>query len=118
MGIYDFFMMISHNGSYYASHGYGEIVINYFTDYPGYFMIFWIGNLLCGFLAPILLLIRKRSSRKFALISAIADLILIILTSIFRNRIEVLGINTFMFDVFILLVTIGFYFYCRSIEID
>lgn len=115
MGIYDFFMMLSHNTSYYASHGYGEIVVKYFTDYPIYFMIFWIVNLVCGFSAPVLLLLGKRTSKIVALISTIADLILIISTSIFRNRFEVLGINVFIFDIFILLITICFYFYCRHI---
>ena len=44
MGTYDIFMMLSHNETYYASKEYGESVINYFTNYPLYMMVFWIGT--------------------------------------------------------------------------
>ena len=62
MGIYDFFMMLSHNSEYYLSHNYGKEVIEYFTNYPIYFMIFWIVNLLTGFISPLLLTLKKKLS--------------------------------------------------------
>ena len=40
MGIYDFFMMLSKNADYYASHNYGYEAEIYFTSYPFYLMIF------------------------------------------------------------------------------
>ena len=113
MGIYDLFMMLGHNEDYYLSHGYDIQVIKYFTDYPIYFGALWVTNLICGFIAPILLIIRIKSAKIFAFISAISDLLLIILTSIFRNRLQVLGAKVAYFDVFILLITIGLYIYCK-----
>ena len=44
MGTYDFFMMLSHNESYYFSKGFCEGVHQYFTDYPIPGLILWVGN--------------------------------------------------------------------------
>lgn len=115
MGIYDFIMMLTHNNVYYASHGYGEAVVNYFTNYPLYFLIFWIANLGFGFAASVMLLLQLKQAAIAAFISAVSDLILIVCTALFRNRIEVLGINVFMFDLFILAITFGLYFYTKQI---
>lgn len=113
MGIYDLFMMLGHNEDYYLSHGYGGQVIKYFTNYPIYFGGLWVTNLICGFTAPILLMIRIKTAKIFAFISAVSDLLLIILTSIFRNRLQVLGAKVVCFDIFILLITFGLYIYCK-----
>lgn len=113
MGIYDFFMMLSHNKSYYLSHGYGQGVIEYFTNYPFYFMIFWIANLLAGFISPILLVLKDERSKRLALISVIADVIFLILTFSFKNRWSILGSGVAVFDFFILTITLGLYLYCR-----
>lgn len=115
MGVYDFFMMLSHNKAYYASHGYGQGVIKYFTNYPFYFMIFWIINLLAGFISPILLILKDEHSKNLALLSVIADMILLILTFTFRNRWNVLGSRIAVFDFFILAITFGLYLYCRYV---
>lgn len=115
MGIYDFFMMLSHNSIYYASKGFGEAVVSYFTNYPFYIMVFWIANLICGFVAPVLLPMKKKQATIIALISVIADIILMVSTVLFRNRIEVLGINIFIFDIFILIITLGLYLYCKLV---
>lgn len=115
MGIYDIFMMLSHNQAYYTSHGYGQEVTSYFTDYPIYFMVFWIVNLLAGVTSPILLMFKDARSKYFALIAAIADAILLLLTFTFRNRWDVLGSGVAIFDLFILAFTFGLYLYCRHI---
>lgn len=112
MGIYDFFMMLGHNDTYYASHGYGESVVEYFTNYPIYFLVLWVLNLACGILSPILYLLKRKSCIKVAFISATADATLIGLTCRFRNRVGVLGWNIFAFDLFILIMTIGFGVLC------
>lgn len=113
MGTYDIFMMLSHNVDYYNSKGYGEIVVNYFTNYPVYLLVFWISNLLCGLLSPIMYLVKNKNSYKIAIISFISDFILILLGVIFRNRINALGLNIFYFDLFILIITLlfGIYLY-------
>ena len=113
MGTYDIFMMLSHNVNYYNSKGYGEIVVNYFTNYPVYLLVFWISNLLCGLLSPIMYLVKNKHSYKIAMASFISDFILILLGVIFRNRINALGLNIFYFDLFILIITLlfGIYLY-------
>lgn len=116
MGIYDFFMMLSHNEHYYASHNYGQAVVEYFTAYPLYFMVFWIVNLLAGMLAPITLIFNVKWAKQLALSSSVADLILLLLTFTFKNRLEVLGAGVAAFDIFILLITFGFYLYCREMD--
>lgn len=114
MGIYDFFMMLGHNSAYYASHGYGENVAEYFTNYPLFFLVFWIANLIFGILSPILYLFKRRLCMNAAFISALADAVLIALTCIFRNRIGILGWHIFVFDLFILAMTFCFGMFCRS----
>ncbi|GBF74515.1 hypothetical protein PA598K_02865 [Paenibacillus sp. 598K] len=113
MGIYDFFMMLSHNEGYYADHSYDQAVVEYFTNYPIYFMVFWIANLLAGVLAPITLTFNPKWAKNLAWISSVAGLILLLLTFTFRNRLSVLGGGVAAFDIFILLMTVSFYFYCR-----
>lgn len=117
MGCYDFVMMLTHNAVYYVSHGYGPEVVVYFTNYPFYFLICWVANLLCGFVAPILLILKKpKGAKQTALMSAIADALLLAGTFALRNRFAVLGANIALFDIFILAMTFAFYLYCGKME--
>ncbi|MDO4466680.1 MAG: hypothetical protein Q4C49_06690 [Bacillota bacterium] len=113
MGTYDLPMMLGHNEAYYLSKGYGESAIQYFTNYPLYLLVFWIVNLACGLISPILYLIKNTNAYKVAFLSAIADFVLIVLGVLLRNRIVALGIQIFCFDLFILVVTalFGIYLY-------
>ncbi|MDH6364872.1 hypothetical protein M2139_001873 [Enterococcus sp. PF1-24] len=113
MGIYDFFMMLTHNEAYYLSHNYGPQVIEYFTAYPFYFMIFWIINLLAGLAEPLLFILKKKAAVITALTATLAQFILLVLTFALRNRLAVLGTGVALFDVGILLLTLLFYLYCR-----
>ena len=108
MGIYDIFMMLSHNIAYYESKGYGQLVVEYFTNYPIWLLVFWIFNLACGFIAPILYIIKNKYACYTAMVSFVCDAVLIVLGAIFRNRLEVLGFNVFCFDMFILIITFLF----------
>lgn len=108
IGIYDLFMVLSHNEAYYAGKNYGQTVKEYFTNYPVVLLIFWVGNLVCGLLGPVLYLCKKRNAYTTVVASFLCDFILIILGAVFRNRIDVLGTNIFCFDLFILLVTLLF----------
>lgn len=116
MGIYDMPMMLTHNESYYASHGYGQAVVNYFTNYPPYFLALWGINLITGILAPLALIFNARIAKYLALISSIADAALLLFTFAFRNRFATLGAGIAAFDIFILMMTFGFFLYCRFIE--
>lgn len=113
MGMYDIFMMLSHNAAYYDSKGYGESAVIYFTDYPFYLLVFWVLNLTCGFISPIMYLTKNKHSYKVAFVSAVSDFILMLLGIVFRKRINALGTNVFGFDLFILIITFlfGVYLY-------
>ena len=106
MGTYDIFMMLSHNEAYYISKGYGQIVHEYFTNYPIVGLVMWIGNLMCGLLAPVLYLFKNKNVYKVAYASFIFDLLLILLGAIFNNRFEVFETNIICFDMFILIITL------------
>lgn len=105
MGTYDIFMMLSHNEAYYLSKGYGEIVHNYFTNYPIFGLILWIGNLISGLVAPVLYLLKKKCAYKVAYASFLFDLVLMLLGAIFNNRFNVFDTNIICFDIFILVIT-------------
>lgn len=113
MGTYDIFMMLSHNEAYYISKGYGQIVHEYFTNYPIVGLVMWIGNLTCGLLAPILYLFKNRKAYKVAYASFVFDLLLILLGAIFNNRFEVFDFNIICFDMFILIITLLFGIYLQ-----
>ncbi len=111
MGSYDIFMMLSFDEAYYASKGYGQFVVDYFTNYPLFGLVFWIGNLAFGLISPILYFLRKKNAYKIAFASFVCDLVLIVWGVLFRNRFSVLGMNIFCFDMFILIITLAFSVY-------
>lgn len=113
VGIADCIFMLSHYEAYYAYQGYGPAVVDYFTDYPWYDLLFWLGNLLPGLLAPLALLVGKPQAAALARLSAASDAVLLALTALFRNRIGVLGLPVFLFDLLILALTAWFAWYCR-----
>lgn len=108
MGTYDLFMMLGHNENYYMSKGYGQIVHEYFTNYPIIGLVFWVVNLLGGLISPILYLLKNKISSKIALVSFASDLILILLGALFNNRFKVFSTFVICFDLFILLITLLF----------
>ncbi|MBM7833229.1 hypothetical protein [Clostridium sardiniense] len=115
-GVYDYFMMLGHNMDYYNSKGYGDTVVQYFTNYLTPFLILYTMNIFAGILAPILLLLRKKVATYVALISAVSDTLLLILTFLFRNRLNVLGFSIALFDIGIALSTFGLYYYCTKMK--
>lgn len=114
MGLIDMFMMLSHNQAYYLAHSYGLDVVEYFTNYPAYFFVLWLFNIICGITSPLLLMFKDKLSITSSLVSFISDLLLIILTVILRNRIGILGIKVFLFDIFILVITFLFYLFTKK----
>ena len=115
-GVYDYFMMLGHNMDYYNAKGYGESVVQYFTDYPIPFLVLYTTNIFTGLIAPILLLFKKKIATYVSLVSAISDTLLLILTFLFRNRLNVLGMNIALFDIGIAIITFGLYFYCNKMK--
>ena len=111
MGTYDIFEMLNHNEAYYESKGFGEEIHSYFTSYPIWLLVLWIGNLLCGLLSPILYLFKCKYAYKVAYISFLADALLIVLGALFRNRFQVFAFGIICFDIFILIITLLFAIY-------
>lgn len=115
-GIYDIFMMLGQNKAYYHSKGFDENTLIYFSNYPSGLIILWIINLFSGFTAPILLLFQSKLAVEFSFISAAFIIIQQIVTFGFFNRLEALGTFVSIFDVFIMLLTICLFFYCRKMK--
>ena len=100
IGCYDFVMVMTRNQTYFAEH-YTSAVKVYFTNYPIFFVIVWFGSLLGGVLSPIFYLFRRKSALILAGLAFWGDAMLVLLTSLFRNRIQVFGWQ-FTFDLAIL----------------
>lgn len=115
MGVYDYFMMLGHNVAYYQSKNYGEAVYAYFTNYPLLPLIFWTTNIVSSVVASILLLLRHHWAVYVSLVSGISIAILEFLTFAFRDRWNVLGPRIAIFDISIMLMTLGFFLYCRNL---
>ena len=114
MGTYDFFMMLSHNEAYYVSKGYGEIIHDYFTDYPVAGLVLWVGNLVSGLTAPILYLLKNKWAYIAAYASFLLDLFLILFGAIWKNRFGVFDLPVICFDIFILIITFLFGAYLHA----
>ncbi len=114
MGTYDFFMMLSHNEAYYVSKGYGEIIHDYFTDYPVAGLVLWVGNLASGLTAPILYLLKNKWAYIAAYASFLLDLFLILFGAIWKNRFGVFDLPVICFDIFILIITFLFGAYLHA----
>lgn len=112
-GVYDYFMMLGHNVDYYNSKHYGEAVVKYFTNYPKLCLLFYTLNVFCGLISSILLLFKTKWAMRCAFVSAVSMICLDILTYTFRNRWNVFGTAISVFDIALLLMTCGFFFYCR-----
>lgn len=115
IGCYDFLMVITRNQAYFAQH-YSPAVKTYFTHYPVFFFVLWIGSLLSGVLAPIFHLFRSKLAYPLAGFAFWADALLIIVTCLFRNRIQVFG-RQFFVDLTVL-VLMGIYYWYLHGKID
>lgn len=115
-GIYDFFMMFEQDVDYYESKGYTEETYTYFKNYPIVPLVFWVTNIICGFISPILLLFRIGLASVFAFISAIAMSLLELSGFLFMGRWGALGTSVSLFDIGLLILTWGFYFYCKYLK--
>lgn len=112
-GVYDYFMMLGQNIEYYNSKNYGDAVVEYFANYPIVPLILWTINIFGGLIAGILIFFRTEWAMWLSLISSISMLLLEIITFSFMNRWNVLGTFISLFDIGLLIITWGFFFYCK-----
>lgn len=112
-GLYDYFMVLELNEAYFNTQNWGAAHLAYFTDYPLLPRIFWTIGIASGVVTPILLLLRTRWTVWLAFISITSQACLAFITFGFMNRWDVLGPWSSLFDISILLITLGLYLYCR-----
>ena len=103
IGCYDFVMVMTRNQTYFAEH-YNSAIMVYFSHYPVVFVIVWFSHLLAATLSPIFYFFRRK----------LALTLLILLTSLFRNRIQIFGWQFFV-DLVVLELLGLYYLYLRKI---
>ncbi|ASR33762.1 hypothetical protein BAY61_00800 [Prauserella marina] len=113
-GARDYLSLLEPNVDYIHSQGWGDDAIAYFTDYPLVIKIIWTINVVAGLIAPVLLFFRSRLAVAVALTAISAQVVLMLITFAFLDRWAALGAFTNLWDVGIALLTLAFWWYCRT----
>ena len=118
IGCYDFVMVMTRNQTYFAEH-YNSAIMVYFSHYPVVFVIVWFSHLLAATLSPIFYFFRRKLQEYLRFLQSKhlafwGDALLILLTSLFRNRIQVFGWQFFV-DLVVLGLLGLYYLYLRKI---
>lgn len=116
IGVYDYIMVHVNNIEYLKSLNVKGDVIAYFMNYPLVFTVLWTINVFSGPIAAVLLLFRTKWAVYAGFTTAISLLCLDVMTFAVRNRWGVFGPRTSIIDIIVLLITCGFFFYCRAME--
>ena len=111
VGIKDFYQTMSYDEVYIGSHfGAGGLI--YFKDYPLLLAIlFGITVFLPPISVVLVLLFRKKVAASIMMYALAAMVFLDIYTFFFRNRWQLLGEQTFIFDIAILGIYLLYYLY-------
>lgn len=116
-GVRDYLMIHFNGSSYFESQNYNADQIAYFTNYPLLPDIFWGMNMITAVISPVLLFFRSRYAVVFAGIALISLVVLHLITFIFMDRFNMLGLLMALFDMVVLVLTSGFflysYLYCK-----
>ena len=116
VGLYDYFMILTKNQAYMNSLDVPGDLNFYFKNYPLIFNILWTLNVFGGLVAAILILIRTKWALTAAFVTVLSKFLLDILTFSFRNRWDVFGPQIAIGDLIVLIISIGFYFYCLKLN--
>lgn len=111
-GARDSVLSLTLNKEYFEAKGFGTAQIAYFTDYPH--VPLWTVAVAGGIVSALLLLSRSRWAVPVALVSAGANLCLVLATFGFKDRWNVFGPWMSLFDFVILALTFGLWAYCRA----
>jgi len=114
-GAWDYVNLILLNDDYFAAQGWGREAKAYFTDYPVPTRVLWTLNVAAALAAPVLLFARSHWTASVALVSTLAQAVLMTVSFIFMGRLHALGPAVAAFGVGILLLTATFWLYCRWI---
>lgn len=97
-GARDYLLILAGNTDYMTAQ-FGPDGVAYFADYPSTLRAFWTINVVGGLVTPCLLLALSRWSAPVAVLSAAAQLVLLVATFGWRDRWEALGPATSWFDI-------------------
>jgi lipid-A-disaccharide synthase-like uncharacterized protein len=114
IGVYDYINIHTNNLNYITSLGARGDVVGYFSDYPLPFTALWTINVFGGPTAAIALLFRRAWAVWAALAVVAAKSGLDALTFLFRDRWDLFGPQMSLTDLTVLLISLGFFFYCRA----
>ncbi|GGS62176.1 hypothetical protein GCM10010156_21230 [Planobispora rosea] len=112
-GARDYVLTLTLNPDYMAAQGYAEPQIGYFTDYPFGLGVLWTLNVTGGLASATASILRSRWAVPLALMTALAQLVLLILTFAFRDRWDILGPSMSLFDIGVGVLSFLFWWYCR-----
>ncbi|WP_191897064.1 hypothetical protein [Planomonospora parontospora] len=112
-GARDYALTLTLNPGYLAAQGYAEPQIGYFADYPFGLGVLWTLNIAGGLASAAASLLRSRRAVPLALTTALAQLVLLILTFAFRDRWDILGPSMSLFDIGVGVLSLAFWWYCR-----
>jgi hypothetical protein len=113
IGAYDYIQIQNHNLEYINSIKSKGNLVDYFSNYPAVFNILWTINVFGGIAAALMLLLRTKWVVWVALAVLISKLILDGSTFLFRDRWEIFGPQLALTDIAVLVISAGFFFYCR-----
>jgi hypothetical protein len=114
IGLYDYIMIHLNNIEYMQSLNVKGDIVEYFSNYPIFYSILWTINVFGGLVAAILLFFRKKWATIISLLVVFSKFFLDALTFLFRSRWEVFGVQASLADIMVLLISIGFFVYCRA----
>ncbi|MFD0773580.1 hypothetical protein ACFQZ2_06520 [Streptomonospora algeriensis] len=115
-GLWDYLNLLGPNTAYIEDQGWGASGIAYFTDYPIVLRLLWTTALAGAAAAPVLALLRSRSAVPLALVAAIAQVLLLVGTLVFLDRLAALGTFTAFFDFGVAVFFAAFWGYCRYLR--
>ena len=98
VGLYDFVMVATHNMAY-LSNRYTAEGVAYFTNYPLYLLVLFGVNVISIIAALVVALWNRRMAMWLAIVSGVADVVLLVITVFFRNRFEAIGTGLTVQDI-------------------
>jgi hypothetical protein len=96
----------------YVYRQFGSGGMAYFIGYPSSLRLIWTVTIAAGLVAPVLLLLRRRRALHVAVLAAIAQFVLLLVTFALLDRWVLLGAAVSWFDIGVGLATAVFAGYC------
>ena len=115
VGAYDFINIATQNMDYLTSQ-YSPKGVVYFTNYSFSLLCLFGLNVLTGITGIVVALFRLDWASRLILICGIANFILIFITVIFMNRLNIIGFGMTLQDSSVMLATFGLYFYYKCLN--